>query len=341
MTDEFTQQMNDGSQLAKAEAFTFGDPVPVMEGNGLLDYLECVRISDWYETPISMAGLARSFRSAPHHESAIHFKANVIASCFQANKLLSRQDFRRLVLDYLVFGNMYAEERLNLRRRAKSFKPSLARYTRRGAELDKYWFVQGWSNPFEFKNPVHHIMEPDINQDIYGVPQYLAALNSAWLNEAATLYRRKFYLNNSSAGYILYVNDTAQSQGDIDDMRQALKDSKGVGNFRNLFLYAPNGKKDGIQVIPVSEVAAKDEMFNIKNVTRDDILSAHRTSPALMGMQADNAGGFGALGPIANVFARNELQPLMSRFEELNEMSGYEVIKFDPYSIEQIEESAG
>ncbi|MFP3604649.1 hypothetical protein SB753_22365 [Paraburkholderia sp. SIMBA_053] len=43
-------------------------------------------------------------------------------------------------------------------------------------------------------------------------------------------------------------------------MRAALKNSKGPGNFRNLFMYAPNGKKDGIQVIPVSEVTAKDEV---------------------------------------------------------------------------------
>jgi hypothetical protein len=31
----------------------------------------------------------------------------------------------------------------------------------------------------------------------------------------------------------------------------------------------------------------------------------------------------------------------MSRFEELNEMSGYEVIKFDPYVIEAAEEKIG
>ncbi|MBB6244156.1 hypothetical protein [Rhodanobacter sp. MP1X3] len=41
-------------------------------------------------------------------------------------------------------------------------------------------------------------------------------------------------------------------------------ESKGPGNFRNLFLYAPGGKKDGTQMIPISEVAAKDEFFNIK-----------------------------------------------------------------------------
>lgn len=48
------------------------------------------------------------------------------------------------------------------------------------------------------------------------------------------------------------------------------------GNFRNLFLYAPGGKKDGVQILPVTEIAVKDEFFNIKNCTRDDVLAAHR-----------------------------------------------------------------
>lgn len=48
-------------------------------------------------------------------------------------------------------------------------------------------------------------------------------------------------------------------------MRKAMKSSKGQGNFRNLFMYAPNGKKDGIQLIPISEVAVKDDFGAIKN----------------------------------------------------------------------------
>ena len=31
----------------------------------------------------------------------------------------------------------------------------------------------------------------------------VAALNSAWLNESATLYRRRYYSNGSHAGFIL------------------------------------------------------------------------------------------------------------------------------------------
>jgi capsid portal protein len=45
----------------------------------------------------------------------------------------------------------------------------------------------------------------------------------------------------------------AQQQQDVDSIRDALKNSKGPGNFRNLLVYSPQGKKDGIQLIPVSE----------------------------------------------------------------------------------------
>jgi capsid portal protein len=68
---------------------------------------------------------------------------------------------------------------------------------------------------------------------------------SALLNESATLFRRKYYENGSHAGFILYMTDAAQNEADVDSLRKALKDSKGPGNFRNLFVYSPNGKKDG------------------------------------------------------------------------------------------------
>ena len=72
------------------------------------------------------------------------------------------------------------------------------------------------------------------------------------------------------------MTDAAANTQDVDNLRQAMRDGKGPGNFRNLFMYSPNGKKNGIQIRPVSDVAAKDEFFNIKSVTRDDHLAAHR-----------------------------------------------------------------
>lgn len=117
-------------------------------------------------------------------------------------------------------------------------------------------------------------------------------------------------------------------------MRTALKESKGVGNFRNLFLYSPNGKKDGIQIIPISEVAAKDEFASIKNITRDDQLAGHRIPPQLMGIILDNTGGFGDVEKAAKVFVTNEFEPLQATLSEINNRLGQEVVRFQPYSLD-------
>jgi PBSX family phage portal protein len=162
----------------------------------------------------------------------------------------------------------------------------------------------------------------------------LGAVFEKQLNEGATLFRRKYYQNGSHAGFILYMTDTAQKQEDVDNLRKALKDAKGPGNFRNLFMYAPNGKKDGIQLLPVSEVAAKDDFWNIKRTSRDDQLAGHRVPPQLMGIVPENTGGFGDARNAATVFVANELEPLQLSVLELNEIVGEEVIKFNPYSLD-------
>ena len=98
-------------------------------------------------------------------------------------------------------------------------------------------------------------------------------------------------------------------------------------------MYAPNGKKDGIQLIPVSEVAAKDEFLNIKNVTRDDQLAMHRVPPQMMGIVPYSTSGFGDAEKAARVFAVNEITPLQERLKEINDWLGIEVIRFKPYEL--------
>ena len=178
---------------------------------------------------------------------------------------------------------------------------------------------------------VLQLMEPDLDQEIYGVPGYLAALQAAFLNEAATIFRRRYYLNGSHAGFILYMSGQGFDDTDVDAIRGALRGAKGPGNFRNLFLHAPGADKDGVKLLPVSEVAAKDEFLGIKNTTRDDVLAAHRTPPQLLGIVPANAGGFGAPGDAAAVFFRHEIEPLQAVFLELNDWLGVEAVRFAPY----------
>jgi PBSX family phage portal protein len=326
---------------AKAEAFTFGEPVPMMDKREIMDYLYCTQLSKWYEPPIDPGALAKTFRTTPYLSSPMYFKVNILTSSFKPHRLLSRLDFRNFALNFIWGGNAYMERQQNRLGGTLKLKHALSKYMRRGLDMETYYWVPGYNQEHEFeKGSIFHLIEPDINQEIYGIPEYIPALNSAWLNEAATLFRRKYYLNGSHAGFILYINDTAQTDDDIDNIRTALKDSKGIGNFKNMFLYAPNGKKDGIQVIPLSEVAAKDDFSNITDATVEAMQYTSRVPPQLMGQTPRSQSSFGEPEKAAMVFSRNELIPLQSRFEELNEWLGEEVISFDPYTIEKAEEDS-
>lgn len=318
----------------QVEAFTFSEPSPVMDKRDILDYAECLGNGRWYEPPVSFHGLAKSLRAAVHHSSPIYVKRNILASTFIPHPMMSQQEFSKFALDYLVFGNAFAELRRNSLGAPFRLETTPAKFTRKGVKEDEYWFVNDWKEPHLFSaGSVFHLIEPDINQELYGLPEYLSALNSAWLNEAATLFRRKYYQNGAHAGYILYMTDAAQSSSDVDRMRQAMRDTKGLGNFRNLFMYAPNGKPDGIKILPLSEVATKDDFFNIKKASRDDLLSAHRVPPQMMGIIPDNSGGFGDAVKASQVFVRNELTPLQERMKEINDWMGEEVINFSKYEL--------
>lgn len=48
-------------------------------------------------------------------------------------------------------------------------------------------------------------------------------------------------------------------------------------------MYSPNGKKDGDQIITLSKVASKDECLNIKNVSRNGMMAAHRLATQMKG----------------------------------------------------------
>jgi len=328
------------SRQAKADFFTFGDPEPVLEGmRGIWNYVACGDNGRWYEPPASFEGLARSFRANPHHETALRFKRDVLVRSFIPHPLLDEETFSGMALDYLIFGNAYLERRQSRTGRLLELNHPLAKFMRRASDLENFiylqygtgtpWLRSSIYEPHAFEpGSVFMLREPDINQEIYGLPGYLSALQSVWLNEEATLFRRKYYKNGSHAGFILYATDETLEDADIEALKQKLKESKGPGNFRNLFLYAPKGKKDGLQLIPVGEVAAKDEFSNIKNISRDDILVPHRVPPQLLGIVPQNSGGFGSIKDAAQVFLTLEIMPIQNRMKALNKWLGVEVVRF-------------
>ena len=327
-----TQHSGSADSGGSMVAFTFGDPEPVLDRVSLLGFIETASNGRWYTPPVSMDGLARAFDLPGPHASCIRLKVNLLAKHFQPSRWLDRTNFRKWALDFLSLGNGYLERRDNLAGRPLKLEHSLGRFTRRGTEEGRYFFVQGWKSEHEFEaGSVFHLMQEHPAQEIYGVPEFFGALQAGLLDEAATLFRRKYYKNGSHAGFVFVNRSEKMTDLDSDAIRKALKEAKGPGNFRNLYVHAPGDKEKAIEILPIGEVTAKDEFFNVKRVSRNEMLAAHRTPPQLVAIIPENNGGFGDVEKAEGVFFRNEIEPLISRFEELNDWMGLRAVQFMPY----------
>ena len=100
------------------------------------------------------------------------------------------------------------------------------------------------------------------------------------------------------------MTDPAQSPQDVDNIRSAIKSAKDPGNLHSLFMYSPNGKTHGIQIIPLSEVATKDKFLDIKNLSRDDMLAVHSVPPELMGKFRIILGDLGILRKLVTFYSK-------------------------------------
>ena len=75
---------------------------------------------------------------------------DMLERTFIPHKPLSRQAFGQFALDWLWCGNAYLERRQNMLGQALSLQPTLAKYMRRGADLETYYQVRGWRDEHEF-----------------------------------------------------------------------------------------------------------------------------------------------------------------------------------------------
>ncbi len=311
-------------------AYSFGDPESVI-GTSLTDYLG-VFLQDngqFYQPPVSFRGLAQTLRANPHHGAIAYFKRNMLLRFFIASALLGHEDFKRIAFDFVVFGNAFLQVvRTVLGMPVKLIHlPALNMRRRKDGT---YLMLQPNGSYIEFRpDEVLHLLEYDVNQTIYGVPEYYAGIQSMLLNEDATLFRRRYFRNGAHVGYIFYTNDPYMGDEDEKLLQQKIAASKGVGNFRSMFIRIPNGGEKAVQIIPIGDNATKDEFEKIKNITRNDIISAWRMRPELAGVMPEVTGGTGDITKINEVYIANEMKPLAQQFEGINEILGRTAVAFD------------
>jgi PBSX family phage portal protein len=304
------------------EAFSFGDPEPVLDGRSMMDSLGIWLMDNgrYYSTPVSLLGLAKLLRANAYHGPILEFKTNMVMRGFNGNALLSRRDMKCAVMDYNVFANCYFQLVRNFYGEIIAVKHLQAVNMRRLKEAGRYGMLTTTGALVEFKaGEVLHVLNYDVSQKIYGQPGYLGAIQSMLLNEDATLFRRRYYKNGAHVGYIFYSTAAELEEQTRAQIKRAIEGSKGIGNFKNMFLHIGDADKDAIQIKPVGDFSTKDDLEKIKNISRDDIIAAHRMPPALAAIIPQNqAGSFGDIEKIDAVYQRNEIAPIREDLLEIN-----------------------
>lgn len=318
------------------DTFSFFDDAPAH----LLDALECHNNGVYFEPLVSYESLMQLMGSGVHHASALQAKANILKETFEPTAFLSHKDFDMFVMNYLVLADGYLQIVRNRMNDVIALRPLLTMYTRMSADLKHYLYIRNRVDlrRLEYETlalgDVVNVKQQDLRQQIYGLPSYLPAMHSIMLNNSATRFRRRFYDNGSHAGFILYSTDANLSPDDWNNLKAQMAQSRNDGNFKNLYLRSPNGKIDDLKLIPISEVAAKDEFLNIKSVSAEDMMAIHRVPAILMGIVPQNAGGLGDPIKAATVFYKNEIAPIQQSFLGINEQLGIEAFKFKPYTLD-------
>lgn len=328
--------MNDSlpATASNFHAFSFGDPEPVLN-RSMVDYLGIFTdvSGDYYVPPVSLKGLATLMNANAHHNSILHFKKNMVLKWFKPSRFVSKHVMQRLALDYAVLANAYVQvfrNRFGTPTRG-GYLPAIS--MRVGKEPGQFFKVNSDGSKTEFKpGEVIHLKEPEIKQGIYGLPEYLGGIQSVLLSEDAGLFRRKYFQNGAHMGYIFLTNDAGLDEKDVAMLEKQIAQAKGPGNFRSMYLNIDRSNaKEPVQIIPVGDVATRDEFERIKNITRGEILSMHRMYAGLSGVIPDNNSGFGDMEKLMRVYHELEVGALQEPFLELNDTLARGAVSFvDP-----------
>ncbi|WP_346351942.1 phage portal protein [Oceanimonas sp. AH20CE76] len=304
--------MSEPNQSKDLIAFSFGEPEAIEPNRWLTDYAELFydHYADYWSTPISRQGLAQIANTNAHHGALIYARRNMVAGRFKGGAGLKRRQMQAFVHDLIQFGDAAFLKIRNGLGRVVRLHPLPSMYLRRHQSGD-FRLLRANNEQLHYRqDDVIYLSQYDPRQQIYGLPDYLGGIQSALLNRDATLFRRRYYQNGAHMGFIFYATDPNLSETQEEDLKAKIQSSKGVGNFRSLFINIPNGNPDGVKLIPVGDIATKDDFDRIKNISAQDVLTAHRFPPGQAGIIPSNAAGLGDPEKTDIVYTRNEVLPL-------------------------------
>lgn len=294
---------------------------------------------NYWEPPISRLGLAEIANANAYHGSLIKARSNYVTGRFQSGGNMKRRELNAFVYDYMLCGDAALVKLRNRLGRVVGLAPIPSIYLRQRKDGDFCQLIRGIDEFGSTKQQsykgedVIFLPQYDPQQQVYGLPDYMGGLQSALLNKDATLFRRRYYKNGAHMGFIFYATDPNLSVKDEEMLKEKIASSKGVGNFQSMFVNIPNGHEKGIQLIPVGDIATKDEFERIKNITAQDILTSHRFPTGKAGIIPQGVRGADDPLKVDWVYTKDETllvcQLIMDEVNSDPEIPGSLKMKFD------------
>lgn len=312
-------------------SFAILDPEPISDKRQVWSYFNFGFNGRYYEPPIPTKIIADLVNIAPHHKSPLLQKRDMVVDRFIPHPLFSRSQFAAAVYNKLIFGNYFIEKLPNRLGGVMGLKTSPSNQTRVGKNGDFYFIGEDFKEHKFETGGVFHGKDYAVDQEIYGEPEYWSALQTMLLHENGIIFRRRYFVNGSFAGYILALGDPKLTEEQTKQLEETIKGTRGKGNFKNILLTMPGGKADDVKMIPIAEVGAKDIFPEIMSLTAKNMLVAHRMPPQLVGVVPETAGGFGDVRTAHDAFQATVISPLCKDFLEINDWLGIEVVRFNDF----------
>lgn len=269
---------------------------------------------DHWTPPINRLALARLPNANAQHDGILYARKNMIASNYLSGGL-TREQVGAMAFNYLLFGDVPLLKIRNGWGDVVGLHPLPSMYMRirRSGE---FVILQKGEPLVYTPEDIIFFSQYDPQQQIYGLPDYIGGINSALLNSEATIFRRRYYNNGAHMGGILYTTDPNLSDEVEAEIKKKIEGTKGLGNFRNMFINIPGGDKEGVKFIPVGDISAKDEFANVKNISAQDVLTAHRFPAGLAGIIPQNTAGLGDPIKARETYRKDEVIPVQQMFAE-------------------------
>jgi len=308
-------QFGDAQSALEQEQLELLNPTSLMiEREGELGY---------YVPPIPFERLIRLLKTNPQHGTLPTFRANVMAKYMLPNPIVSREALINVVTDDGVTGNGFFQVIRNRGRGIVRLTHLPAIRIRKTVNEHQYCYLVT-DQPTDIQdriivlNPheVLHAKQYDPNQNIYGIPHWIGAMQSILLGEDVRIFPRLFFKNGGTTGDILATSGLFSTEQDV--VEKAIYETKGGNRFKRILLQFPRGEIDkNIKSIPYSSNAEKIDYSKLANLCATDVLEAWRIRPELAGMVPEGAQGTGDLEKIRWLYYINEIQPLQQKYARL------------------------